>query len=133
MNGVDYPEGYLVQLDNKTDGVECDIEHSGVDCCGGWFAIEKNLELIHKETLQVGKWYHTKDFTVEELQDLLPQGTTIETEKAVLYAYIDTIPPEKTETKIVERITTSAYGTFTLIEVTTGNYLKQWFKIIQED
>lgn len=82
--------------------------------------------------LQTGKWYHTKDFTVEELSELLPKGTTIETEKETLYAGIDTTPPEKTEAKIVNRITTSVFGDTTLIEVTTGNYLKEWFKITEE-
>ena len=49
-----------------------------------------------------------------------------------LYAGIDTTPPEKTKVKIVERITTSVFGDTTLIEVTTGNFLKEWFKITEE-
>lgn len=50
MEGVDFPEGYVVQLDNKTDGFKCNIEHDRVDCYGGWFATEKNLELINEPT-----------------------------------------------------------------------------------
>lgn len=103
----------------------------GVDCKNAWFASEINMELLEK-TLEPNKWYHTKDFTVEELQELLPKGTTIETEKETLYAGIDTTPPEKTEVKIVNRITTSVFGDTTLIEVTTGNFLKEWFKITEE-
>ena len=125
---------YLVELDDKTLGWDATVEDEGVSCKNAWYAHESNMIPLEDtpEGLQAGKWYHTKDFTVEELQELLPKGTTIETEKETLYAGIDTTPPEKTEVKIVNRITTSVFGDTTLIEVTTGNYLKEWFKITEE-
>lgn len=125
---------YIVDLDDKTLGWEATVEDEGVSCKNAWYAHESNMIPLEDTSkgLQVGKWYHTKDFTVEELQDLLPKGTTIETEKEVLYAGIETTPPKKTETKIIQKITTSAFGDTTLIEVTTGNFLKEWFKITEE-
>lgn len=125
---------YIVDLDDKTLGWEATVEDEGVSCKNAWYAHESNMIPLEDtpKALTVGKWYHTKDFTVEELQELLPKGTTIETEKETLYAGIDTTPPEKTEVKIVERITTSIFGDTTLIEVTTGSFLKEWFKITEE-
>lgn len=125
---------YIVDLDDKTFGWEATVEDEGVSCKNAWYAHKSNMTLLEDtpKALTVGKWYHTKDFTVEELKGLLPKGTTIETEKETLYAGIDTTPPEKTETKVVERITTSIFGDTTLIEVTTGNFLKGWFKITEE-
>ena len=125
---------YIVDLDDKTLGWDATVEDEGVSCKNAWYTHKSNMTLLEdtSKCLQVGKWYHTKDFTVEELQELLPKGTTIETEKETLYAGIDTTPPEKTEVKVVERITTSIFDDTTLIEVTTGNYLKEWFKILEE-
>lgn len=125
---------YIVDLDDKTLGWEATVEDEGVSCKNAWYAHKSNMTLLEdtSKCLQVGKWYHTKEFTVEELSELLPKGTTIETEKETLYAGIDTTPPEKTEVKIVNRITTSVFGDTTLIEVTTGNFLKEWFKITEE-
>lgn len=125
---------YIVDLDDKTLGWDATVEDEGVSCKNAWYAHESNMIPLEDtpKALTVGKWYHTKEFTVEELQELLPKGTTIETEKEILYAGIDTTPPEKTEVKIVNRITTSVFGDTTLIEVTTGNYLKEWFKITEE-
>jgi hypothetical protein len=59
----------------------------------------------------------------------LPKGTTVETEKEVLYAGIETEPPINTVTRVVNRITTTPFGDKTLIQTTTGNFLKEWFKL----
>lgn len=126
---------YIVDLDDKTLGWEATIAKEGVSCKNAWYGCKGNMTLLEpsiKGSLEVGKWYHTTDFTVEELSKLLPNGTTIETEKEVLYDGIETTPPKNTVTKIVNRITTSAFGDKALIEVTQGNFLKEWFKL-QED
>lgn len=134
MDGVDCRTSYVVELDDKDLGWEATVEIDGVSSKNAWYAHETNMTPLEDTSkgLQTGKWYHTKDFTVEELQELLPKGTTIETEKEVLYAGIDTTPPKKTEAKIVNSITTSVFGDTTLIEVTTGNFFKEWFKILEE-
>lgn len=123
---------YIVDLDDKTLGWEATIAKEGVSCKNAWYGCKGNMTLLEpsiKGSLEVGKWYHTQDFTVEELKELLPSGTTVETEKEVLYAGIETEPPINTVTRVVNRITTSAFGDKALIEVTQGNFLKEWFKL----
>lgn len=132
MDGVDFPEGYVLQLDNKTDGFECNIEHDGVDCYGGWFATEKNLELINQVALEPNKWYHTTDFTADELQASLPSGTQVEVEADVFYHNIDTTPPTKTKRVTVENIVPSLFEKQTFIEAANDNFYREWFKIVQE-
>lgn len=132
MNGVDFPEGYVVQLDNKTLGFTSTHEEDGVSCDGAWFASEQNLELINEATLEENKWYHTNNFSKEELQQLLPKGTKVEVEEEILYSGIDTKPPTNTTQGVVEEIKTSFVG-ITLVKLEGNNYLKEWFKILQED
>lgn len=130
-NNSRYQE-YIVDLDDKTLGWEATIAKEGVSCKNAWYGCKENMTLLEpsiKGSLEVGKWYHTTDFTVEELQQLLPKGTTVETEKEVLYNGIETTPPISTVTRVVNRITTSAFGDKALIEVTQGNFLKEWFKL----
>ena len=85
-----------------------------------------------EEKLEVGKWYHTTDFTVEELEKLLPKGTTVLVEKEVLYDNITTTPPTETVKTTVVRITTSNFSETTLIDTAEVGFLKEWFKTIEE-
>ena len=133
MEGVNSPEGYVVELDDNRFGWTGTHERDGVECNGGWFAAEKNLELINEVALEPNKWYHTTDFTVDELSALLPSGTQVEVEKEVLYDNIDTEPPTETTYDTVERVTTSAFDEQALIEIANNTFLKEWFKIVQED
>lgn len=128
-----FSNGYVVKLDDNCSGWVGTREHDGVDCKNGWFASEKNLELIHQETLQANKWYHTTDFTVDELQALLPSGTQVEVEAEVLYNNIDTTPPTKTKRAVVANVIPSAIEEQTFIETTNDSFYKEWFKIVQED
>lgn len=123
---------YIVELDDKTLGWEATVEDEGVSCKNAWYACKETMTLLEpsiKGSLEVGKWYHTTDFTVEELSALLPKGTIIETEQEVLYAGIETEPPTKTVTKVVEEVTTSMFGDKALITVTESSFLKEWFKL----
>lgn len=100
------------------------------------FTLKGKLKLIKeptKEKLEVDKWYHTTDFTVDELTELLPKGTTILVEKKVLYENIATTPPTETKKTTVERISGDNFTKTTLIEIATSDFLKEWFKIIEED
>lgn len=133
MADVDCSEGYVVKLDDNCSGWVATRERDGVDCKNGWFASEKNLELISQKTLQANKWYHTTDFTVDELQALLPSGTQVEVEAEVLYNNIDTTPPTKTKRAVVENVVPSAIEHQTFIETTNDSFYKEWFKIVQED
>lgn len=87
----------------------------------------------HYVALEPNKWYHTTDFTVDELNGLLPSGTKVEVEAEVLYNNIDTTPPTKTKRAVVENIVPSAIEEQTFIETTNDSFYKEWFKIVQED
>lgn len=133
MADVGFSNGYVVKLDDNYSGWVGTREYDGVDCKNGWFASEKNLELINQAALEPNKWYHTTDFTVDELQALLPTGTAVEVEAEVLYNNIDTTPPTKTKRAVVENIVPSAIEEQTFIETTNDSFYKEWFKIVQED
>lgn len=142
MDGVDCRTSYVVDLDNKNLGWTATIAIDGVDYQNAWVAGEKNLQLLEKQPelppkqpekiLRPNKWYHTQDFTVEELKELLPSGTTIETEKEVWYNGIETEPPTNTQTGVAVGISTSCIGDKPLIETNGSIYLKEWFKITEE-
>lgn len=134
MEGVDCSRSYVVELDDKTLGWTATVDIDGVDCENAWVAGARNMELLPEQpkTLEPNKWYHTKDFTLEELKELLPKGTPILVEKQVLYDGIETTPPTETRTTTVENITTSFMTEETLIETTSGTFLKEWFKIMED-
>lgn len=99
------------------------------------FTLKGRLKLIKeptKEKLEVGKWYHTTDFTKEELTELLPNGTTVLVEKEVLYNNIEKEPPTKTTAGKVLEIAEVCYNGRSLINIGSPFY-KEWFKIIEED
>lgn len=131
MEGVDCRTSYVVDLDDKNLGWEASVAVDGVDCKNAWVAGANRMELLpeQQKTLKKDTWYHTKDFTLEELKELLPKGTTILVEKPVLYDGIETTPPTETRTTTVESITTSFLAEEPLIETTSGTFLKEWFML----
>lgn len=128
MEGVDCSRSYVVDLDDKNLGWEASVAVDGVDYKNAWVTGAKNMELL-PTTLKKDTWYHTKDFTLEELKELLLKGTTILVEKPVLYDGIETTPPTETRTTTVENITTSFLTEEPLIETTSGIFLKEWFML----
>lgn len=131
MDGVDCSRSYVVELDDKNLGWKATVAIDGVDCENAWVASEKVMELL-PTTLKTNTWYHTIDFTLEELKELLPKGTTIEVEKQVLYDGIGTTPPEKTKPCVVKGIVTSNFGDTALIEGVNDGFLREWFKIVED-
>lgn len=99
--------------------------------------LEERLEpkemrnMAAEEKLEIGKWYHTTDFTKEELTELLPNGTTVLVEKEVLYNNIEKEPPTKTTAGKVLEIAEVFYNGRSLINIGSPFY-KEWFKIIEE-
>lgn len=99
------------------------------------FTLTGKLTLMDKTTeekLEVDKWYHTTDFTQEELTELLPKGTTILVEREVLYDNIEKEPPTKTTKGKVLEITEGFYHGSPLINI-GSLFNKEWFKIIKEN
>lgn len=130
MDGVDCRSSYVVDLDDKNLGWDATVAVDGVDCKNAWVASEKVMELL-PTTLQTNTWYHTTDFTLEELKELLPKGTRLQVEKQVLYDGIETTPPTETQTTTVESVTTSFLTEEPLIETTGETFLKEWFMLAE--
>lgn len=130
MEGVDCSLSYVVDLDDKNLGWKATVAVDGVDCKNAWVAGAKNMELL-PTTLQENTWYHTTDFTLEELSRLLPSGTRLQVEKQVIYDGIKTTPPTETLTATVESVTTSFLTEEPLIETTGGTFLKEWFMLAE--
>lgn len=105
MEGVDCSRSYVVDLDDKNFGWDATVAVDGVDCKNAWVASSQAMELL-PTTLKANTWYHTIDFTLEELKELLLKGTRILVEKQVLYDGIETTPPTETLTATVESVTT---------------------------
>lgn len=135
MDGVDCRSSYVVDLDDKDLGWIATVDVDGVDCQNAWVAGANKMELLPEQpkTLKKDTWYHTKDFTLEELKELLPNGTTILVEKPVSYDGIETTPPTESRTTTVENITTSFLTEEPLIETTSGTFLKEWFMLQGEE
>ena len=85
-----------------------------------------------EEKLEVGKWYHTLDYTVDELRKLLPVGTTIFVEKDVIYDSIDTEPPTRAKICKVKDIIRGNFKFKALIDINEG-FLREWFQIAKEN
>lgn len=84
-----------------------------------------------EEKLEIGKWYHTTDFTKEKLTELLPKGTPVEVEREALYDNIEKEPPTKTTTSKVLAIKEGLSDKDPLINI-GSLFNKEWFKIIEE-
>lgn len=84
---------------------------------------------VKKKKLEPNKWYHTTDFTEEELKELLPIGTNVLVEKEVMYNNIDKEPPVKSTAGKVLEITEGFYNESPLINI-GSMFNKEWFKII---
>lgn len=63
---------------------------------------------------------------------MLPKGTTVVVEDKALYKGIETEPPTDTTTVVVHSISTSVFGEQALIETTYGAFMKEWFKLVEE-
>lgn len=96
--------------------------------------LKGTLNLIKESTkgkLEAGKWYHTTDFSLEELKELLPVETKVEVEEKVIYDGITNTPPTETITTEVFCVTTGNFDNGVYLD--TGNaFFKEWFKIIEE-
>ena len=71
---------YIVELDKPYKGWKATKERHSVDSENAWFVKDTNIKLLKEEpkkALKPNKWYDAKDFTVEELKELLPVGTKV--------------------------------------------------------
>ena len=71
---------YIVGLDDKDYGWQATKERYLVDNESAWYTVNTDMVLLKdepKKTLRPNKWYDAETFTVEELKELLPVGTTV--------------------------------------------------------
>lgn len=137
MEGVDCSRSYVVDLDDKNLGWDATVAVDGVDCKNAWVASSQVMELL-PTTLKTNTWYHTTDFTLEELKELLPKGTRLQVEKQAVYDGIETTPPTETQTTMVKGVTMSFLTEEPMIATIDGTSLREWFMLrenttIQED
>ena len=128
-------ENYIVELDEGEEGWEATKREHLVDSERAWYVDDDEIELLQEEpkkTLKPNKWYHTTDFTKEELEELLPVGTKVETEACVIYNGIDTTAPTETNSAEVKGITKGNCDGRTFI-ITDSTFKREWFKIVEEN
>ena len=99
--------------------------------------LEERLEPVElvvsvaKEKLEVGKWYHTTAFSIEELKELLPVGTKVEVEVHLQCCDEVTEPPDVTMVCEVKKVVEGNETDKVYISVGKAFY-REWFKIIKE-
>lgn len=77
-------ENYIVELDEEEEGWKATKREHLVDSEHAWYVDDTEIELLQEEpkkTLKPNQWYDAKDFTVEELRELLPKGTIVKVTK----------------------------------------------------
>ena len=84
-----------------------------------------------EEKLKVGKWYHTTDFSLEKLKELLPVGTKVEVEVHLQCCDEVTEPPDVTMVSEVKKVVEGNETDKVYISVDKVFY-REWFKIIKE-
>nr|DAS56918.1 MAG TPA: nucelotide kinase [Bacteriophage sp.] len=124
---------YLIELDEKEGiGWEATIAYHSVESKRAWYAVEADLELLEEETkktLKPNQWYDAKDFTVEELEELLPRGTIV----FVTYEHdnnrIVNLENEKLLSTTVKNIGARVISNDTRVGITGDIYWRRYFKI----
>ena len=71
---------YIIELDEGYAGWKANVGDHAVKSERAWYADDNGLELLKEEPkkiLKPYKWYDATNFTVEELKEMLPVGTTV--------------------------------------------------------
>ena len=129
QNGTDY----LIELDEKEKlGWKATIAYHSVESERAWYAQEAVLDLLEEEpkkALKPNKWYDAEDFTVEELEELLPRGTIV----FVTYEHDNNrmvnLENEKLLSTTVKNIGARASSKDTRVGITGDIYWRRYFKI----
>jgi hypothetical protein len=129
QNGTEY----LIELDEKEKlGWKATIAYHSVESERAWYTVEADLELLEEEpkkTLEPNKWYNAKDFTVEELKELLPVGTVvIVTEKPDGNSMVN-LPYERLLSTTVSNIGRNELKNSTRVGISADIWWRRYFKI----
>lgn len=128
-------DNYIVELDEEYQGWTADVRDQGVESDNAWYADDSELELLKEEpkkTLEPNKWYDAEDFTVEELEELLPVGTTVtvtgkhDNDREVNF---DT---ERLLSTTVQNIGKRWFDDDVRVGITADHWWRRYFKITEE-
>lgn len=136
MIGYRCPQCYIVQLDNKGQGWVANKERDGVNCGNAWYASTKEMELLKtpsKPALVPNKWYDAEDFTVEELEKLLPVGTKVVVTEEHDNDREVNLKSERLINTLVKNIGERFTNKDVRVEVTGCCYWRRYFKVIKKD
>ena len=136
MIGYRCPQCYIVQLDNKGQGWVANKERDGVNCGNAWYASTKEMELLKtpsKPALVPNKWYDAEDFTVEELEKLLPVGTKVVVTEEHDNDREVNLKSERLINTLVKNIGERFTNKDVRVGVTGCCYWRRYFKVIKED
>lgn len=136
MIGYRCPQCYIVQLDNKGQGWVANKERDGVNCGNAWYASTKEMEVLKtpsKPALVPNKWYDAEDFTVEELEKLLPVGTKVVVTEEHDNDREVNLKSERLINTLVKNIGERFTNKDVRVGVTGCCYWRRYFKVIKED
>lgn len=136
MKSSAIPTKYIIELDKKGLGWNVLRSIYGVNSNNAWCAEEYSLTLLEaeqKKTLEPNKWYDAEDFTVDELKELLPVGTTVLVTKG--HDNNRTVDLEEEETKLTEITNIGQRWEMkdTRVGVEADIYWRRYFKIVEEN
>ena len=128
---------YIVELDEEeNEGWEANIEEHLVKSDRAWFVSEDGLKPITKEepkkTLEPNKWYDAEDFTVEELEELLPVGTTVTVTREHDNDRKVNLVNERLLSTTVNNIGKRWLTDDVRVGITGDCYWRRYFKIVEE-
>lgn len=119
---------YIVELDEE-EGWEATKKEHLVNSKHAWYADDTEIELLPKKTLEPNKWYNAKDFTVEELKELLPVGTVvIVTEKPDGNRMVN-LPYERLLSTTVSNIGRNELKNSTRVGISADIWWRSYFQI----
>lgn len=128
---------YLIELDEKEGlGWKATIAYHSVESKRAWYAVEAALELLEEEpkkTLEPNQWYDAKDFTVEELKELLPVGTTVLVTTEPDGNRLVELPYEKLLSTTVRNIGKNEPKNSTRVGISGDIWWRRYFKIEEEN
>ena len=129
QNGTEY----LIELDEKEKlGWKATIAYHSVESERAWYTVEADLELLEEEpkkTLEPNKWYNAKDFTVEELKELLPVGTTVLVTMEPDGNRMVKLPYERLLSTTVSNIGRNELKNSTRVGISADIWWRRYFKI----
>lgn len=124
---------YLIELDKKENlGWKATLAYHSVESERAWYTVEADLELLEEEpkkTLEQNKWYNAKDYTVEELKELLPVGTKVLVTMEPDGNRMVDLPYERLLSTTVSNIGKNELKNSTRVGISADIWWRRYFKI----